>query len=701
MPKRVHRVLKLAIVVVILLLGPSPRAHAQARRGDDEQLREMLKQWLEGKEVHRPAPGCTENCYVLSSLSLGGAVDESLTFVLKGTLLVPGPTKVPLFGPASQVRLDDVTIDGANPVIGFEEDHYYVVTAARSFTVRGRLTLANDELLTVTGPLVSLDAKLTRGRLVEGEKLSGLSGATLHFDPMTPESKTEAENRTPKVFRLSRAVHIGKETGFVFRLVMSQATDLGVVRLPLSNGERVDEVSGAPGWTTAGNELLLPTTGTSANVTVTGVLTDGAARDGVRSFGADPRSAYEWWLVEADPDYHVEIDGEPKLVENTQSPIPPTLPTARTYLVERGQHLEVEAKSLVRGDVLAAVARLQARFVSVTSRGEVIGDETIAYDNNGLEHLTFTPSGQPIYLSTDGHPGRVLHTEAGSPRMLVPLEIGAHRLRVQTLSETRLSPLAGLLAVPMSDYPLTTSAIEVTLGLPRDVVPIGFFGGDSARWAFARGDGIAALIGVAVACFAFRTRRTRLLGSPATAGLWFVSCGAFVVATAALFFAGAAFLLSRFLRGNLLFAASAAALLLSIFGAQSALTGSANEDSKAGLSVQAPPLPQPESSHPDGRPPSTIELKAGAAPVSLSIPTSEHYVRTSRQLVTSQRPFVPRLLYATPALLTLLQAAWLGAVALLVLAHRGGLGRLFVRLRERLSRRAEPGAENPEALPRW
>lgn len=697
MSKALRRVLELCALLVVLFSTPRVRAQAV----DDAELKMMLRQWLLNQEVHREPQPCTEGCYVLSSLSIRGAVARSLTFVLRGSLLGQGPVKVALFGPASDVRLDELTLDGERPVIGFDEDHYFLLTSSKTFTLRGRLTLGADEMLTVVGPLVAFDAELTQGRVVEGDKLSGLANTSLHFDPMTPESASEAEARTPKVFRLARQVKIAKETGFVYHLTMSQAQDLGVVHLPLRYGERVDEVSGATGWGRSGDELLLPTNGKGAEVTITGILEDGAAKDGVRTFRPDERSTYEWWMVESEPDYQVETAGDGKPVENSQSPIPSTLPTARTYLVQRGQRLEVEAHSLVRGDVLAAVARSEKQFVSITSQGEMIGDETIAYDNNGLEHLTFAPAGQPIYLSTDGRPGRILHTQAGGTEMLVPMEVGSHHLRVQSLAQARLFPLAGVLTVPMSDSPLTTSVVDVTVGVPRDVLPVGLIGGDLARWIFTRGDGVAALFGVGLACFGFRNKKTRILGSLATVGLWWVSREAFVYAGAGLFLVGAAFLASRFLRGNALFAASAAALIVSLFGARAVLTGDVVEEPKRELFVQAPSLPQPETSGLGDRVGSSIDVKTGATPVSLSLPTSERYVQTSRQIVTSRRPFVPRLIYVTPALLAGLEIAWFGLVGALAFAHRQGLAAAWTRVKERLSRRVEPGATDAERAPRW
>src|SRR5580698_5619337 len=158
MPGSLSRVLRYCLLC-LLVLAPRP---ALATPTDDAQLREMLKLWIENKEV-RPTPQCDKSCYVLSSLSLSGAVGEPIRFVLTGTLLFPEKTKVPLFGPSSQVRLDELTLNGGPPVVGFEEDHYYVITDLHSFTLRGTITLSNDQMLTVVGPLVSLDAELTRG----------------------------------------------------------------------------------------------------------------------------------------------------------------------------------------------------------------------------------------------------------------------------------------------------------------------------------------------------------------------------------------------------------------------------------------------------------------------------------------------------------------------------------------------------------
>jgi hypothetical protein len=517
-------------------------------------------------KVAEPAPPpepCKEDCFLLSSLSLHGSVSGSMTFELKGGIRAKEQIKVPLFGPPGQVRLDDVTIDGAPAAIGFDGDRYHVFTSARAFTVRGRVTLGTDQMLAVTGPIVAVDAHLASGRLVEGERLSGVVSAVLHFDPMTEGA--EAKPKTPPVFRLARALRFGRETSFTYKLTASQGNDLGTIRLPLRYGEKVSDVQGATGWSVEGEELLLPTSGHEAEITIAGTLPNSSVGS-AKAFSPDARSAYEWWLVEADPEHRVDAGGEPKLVETSQSPIPPAFPGARVYLVQKGQALEVDARSLVRGDVLAAVARTHRRHVAITGPGELISDETIGYDNNGLDHLMVTPAGKAMYLSTDQDAQRILHTTAGAKEVLVPMRAGTHQLRLQSLAEAKLWPVVGALSIPPSTYPLATSAAETTIGLPEYVHPLVVLGGDRARWAFARGDLVAIALGIALACFGFRTAKTRALASVCTAGLWFVSKEGFVVATSGLFLAGAIFLASRFVRGTWLLVASGLLTVIALLG---------------------------------------------------------------------------------------------------------------------------------------
>src|SRR5215471_990764 len=162
---------------------------------------EALGRWV----ARRQGATCTERCFALHRLRLTGSVTAgTLRFELEGSLLTDGPFAVPLFGAPARVRVDQTTESGKPAAIGFEGDHYFLFTAARRFLVKGTLTLDDDRVLTIPGPLNSFEAELADGRCVEGARLSGLSSATVHFDRAITKQAVE-----PTVFQLSRAVRVG------------------------------------------------------------------------------------------------------------------------------------------------------------------------------------------------------------------------------------------------------------------------------------------------------------------------------------------------------------------------------------------------------------------------------------------------------------------------------------------------------------
>jgi hypothetical protein len=614
----------------------------------------------------------------------------ALRFTVTGVVRAKEETKVPLFGPASQVQLTQTTRNGQPLQLGFADGAYVAFLPPGPFTLRGEMKLSEDATLTVKGPMNSLSAKLSHGRLVEGEALSGLADQTLHFDPMKPDAQ-DAPAKIPQTFRLSRALRIGKEIQFTYRVTVSQGVDLGSVTLPLAYDEKVREVSGATSWVQEGNQLRAVVAGKDADLTVTGTLPK------LVPFTTSERSAYEWWMVEHEPDRRVTCAGEGKFVDNGQSPIPATLPTAKTVLVQRGQRFDIEAKPLIRAGALSAVARAERRFCAVTPSGETIIDDVLAYENNGQDNLVFTPAGEPMYVATDGAAEPIYRTELGKPEIFVPMVPGAHSLRTQSVTQVRLRAALGLLSVPMHALPIATSASTVTVGMPSDVHPLAVFGGDKTKWFFTKTDGAALLIGALAALGGFRTRKTRALGAVATMGLWFVSAPAFVLALVALLCAGAIFVASRFLRGGRLGAAATVLVAISLLVAKSGLSLT-DEEITRDLFAHEVHVPSPDAARPAS---AGMRSKEAEIPLSLSMPKSDVYVQVERQLITDKQPFVPRVLYVTTQALSFAKLAWFGVLGLLVFQFRGRFGWLRDKVKERLMRRpaAKPAPANPWATP--
>lgn len=660
--------------------------------------------------VKEPPPKCTERCFVVTRMVLDGSVAGGvLGFSAEGAVLAEHPVAVPLFGPPSKVRLESVTEDGKPAAIGFEGDHYYVVTAAKRFTVKGRLTLLGDLALTIPGPVNSLETSLTSGRMVEGQKLSGLVATTVHFD-----GGSEVNTAEPTVFQLSRALRVLRETSFEYRLVMRSGNDLGVIRLPLSLGEKVLDVAGSTGWKLEGNELVLPTAGNNATVTVTGTFVEPPRR-----LVADARSTYEWWLVESDGEHRVIASTDAasaKQVDSAESPLPRTQPSSRLFLAKRGETLDLSVQTLSAVDALAAVVRDHARTAVLTPRGDWVIDEQLTYENNGVDHLLFKPAGRPIFLATDGVAERLMH---GDEALMIALRKGSHTVRVQSLATASPAKLFGVLAVPTPDHPLTTSRATLNIGLPHAMHPIAVLGGDRLVWLVSGEHAVALAVAVLAAWLAASNRRDRLLLAVALGGLWFVAAPVFVATIAVVAIVFAFRVSGRLLEGTartltrLAIVGGAGLVVLVSFAASKSFDRS-HEPRTAEL-ASAPSGAEDvttktlayDSKHDEKKPAAESTavgnfaaqtagggLLRGVAPVALPLPSAERYARAARELVTRERPFSPRVVYVTTTALLPFAGLWALSILALAFAHRAKIVALRARLRELIA--PSPGVSPAE-----
>ncbi len=719
----------LAIAAPTLARSPAPNPPAQGESPPPPHATVTPGSWAaqlqELAELVKPADGgCADHCFVLEKMRFSGALDKgSLGFELEGELLAKGSYDVPLFGPADKIRIDRVTENGARATVGFEDGHYFVHTSASHFVIRGDLAVPDDRTLTVVGPLNSLDADLKGGRLTEGGHLTALTNQTVHFD-----AEGDAPPAQPPVFSIARALRVGKTIEFEYKLTAQSGTDLGLVRLPLRYGEKVVDVAGVTGWRIESEELLLPTVGKSADVTVTGTLAN------VASFSPDPRSPFEWWLLESDAEHRVLATGDAKQHDSTESPIVRREPNSRLFLVQRGQHIDVTVQTLQSMDVLAATIRSHSRLLVLTSAGDLVIQDTLSYDNNGLDYLYFTPDGKPLYLATDGAAERVMHKD-GSDDLMVPMRLGQHTSVVQSLGQVSIGSLFGRVALPGPRVALATGSEDLTLGLPSSVHPFLVTGGDTTHFAFSLTDALALALSAIAAAIALRGWSKRGLGTAAMFGVWFVSKPVFVAALAV----GALALvwpLLRRLRRPARIALGAAALLgaaglaipatfvakndASLIPHRTLVSGLANDESdlektkdSSGVMqqrVDAPTAPATPAATVASTP---VEgnlrvgnfaaqlahggVLDGVRPVQLSMPGYERSVYASRQLVTPTRPFAPTVFYVTDAGLAFLALAWLACATALAWSHRDQLRALRDRIREALAAKpAAPAAPTPE-----
>jgi len=723
-----------ALALLVLLVPSTGRADPPAPPpGSWGAEMASLAQWLQQRSA---SPACTEHCFVLTRLHLTGAPAGAMQSTPDGPVRAAGPTPVPLFGPPANARVDHVTENGKPAAVGFEGDHWFVVTPAGRFSIAGTLALRDDLALQIPGPLDELDTDLARGRIVEGPHLSGLTGATVHFD----RDATSAPAAEAPVFQLSRAVRIGRETMFEYRLVMRSGQDLGVVKLPLAYGEKVLEVTGSAGWTSQGTDLVLPTAGRTAQIEITGTLPS------VGHYVPDARSTYEWWLIESDVEHRTGVTGDAPQLDASESPIARTQASARLFLVGRGQHLDVTAQPLVATEALAAVVRQHTRKLVLTARGDLVADDELTYENDGIDWLAWPPTGRAVFLGTDGKAERVMRAAAGDDDVLVPLRVGTHTVHLQSMSSASIGALGGWLAVPTPTHALATSRATLTLGLPAGVHPLAVLGGDRPWLALHTADAVAVAASILLALLGLRGRARRGLGAVSLAGLWLASPAAWELLVGGALFCLAAWLAARLLPrvprlvawaalgllafvGGISLTASHAPMRTASLGSTTitraldednrAVDGLENLEKKAGERAAGPMRADPANAQntiPAQQAQPAYDLPAdalgqengrravggivkGVAPVALPLPAYDRSVVVTRELVTRDRPLSLGVLYVTNAGLAPLVAAWLACIALLARLFAPSFARGVRALRDRLARDPAHAPATPVAPP--
>ena len=433
------------------------------------QLEELFKWLTLTRDLVPREKGCDGPCYILTSLQLNGsAAANSFSFTARGHVLADRPVLVPLLGRPEQVILRKVTLNGQPAVIGFSDDHYYVRTAERQFSVSGEMTLTRESSFLVPGPVTLFAADIAGGRVAEGNLLPGISQMALHIE------RAAAAQRAQEVepfFKLSRAYRVQKEITFEYRVMLQSPQEMTSVSLPLKLGETVLAVDGFRGWKQERDRLLVPVAGRSAGFTVSGRMNE------LASITPDERSAYEWVLVEADPEHRLMVKTTARQIDSSESPIPRSLTQSKLFLLSRGQRLDTEVRELATREALAMIVSSHARIAVWTNEGDLVTQDDIEYQNSGLDFMPFKGDGRILYLDADRAPQKILGQDDRKDEILIPLEKGTHTVRMQSIGKARKGFLLGVLPIPFPDYPLTISRASVEVDTPDGIVPLWLSGG--------------------------------------------------------------------------------------------------------------------------------------------------------------------------------------------------------------------------------
>jgi hypothetical protein len=676
-----------------------------------------LAEWLSHKAGK---PVCAARCFALDDLELHGDGGRGeLRFVLRGAVLAEGVVDVPLFGTPADVRLEDVKLDGHAATIGFDGDHYFLHTDARSFTLEGRIVLGEARALTVVGPVNALHGKLEAGRIVEGSSFSGLLGRVLHFDDGAPPKPVEVN--APPVFELSRSFRLGHEPSFEYRLGIRSGAEIGEVRLPLGLDERVVAVDGSADWKVSDGTLRMTLAGKAASVVIRGTLGGLGSLEG-KSLSPDPRAQSETWTFDPDDEHRVRVVGDGLRLDRDKSAMP-LGQHGQVWLLQRGRHLQLSTSTLGTMRALAATMHRSSSTVVLGERGDVVIDQTFQYAAEGVDFTALQLAGKPLYLATDGRADRLVRDGADEASLALPLLDGTHQARVQSLAHLEPNRWAGLLELPSTHAAMPVTHAEVRIGLPERIEPIAVLGGDRPRLLLSLGALALAAIGGVIGAWLGKRSSTRALG--AIAGIGFAASlpTLFVasVATAALAAIGRAAFVRMSGSPRRRFGMLAAAVASALLGV--ALLANVRSDKLAaapesgGFAVgqthpaltyasatpaAEPPLERAKDVDSDGKPaapgsPAMVDTVTrdrervdtpvggvgaalstgeGTRSVAMALPQARRWLSVDAELVTADRPLRPRVWYVTTDLVNALLAAWIAASLLLAWRHRDAIARI-------------------------
>jgi len=663
------------------------------------QMEEFTRWLMQTRKLVPSTSNKPEPFYTLEELSLSGSVMQNkYTFTLKGSVVSDEIMFVPLFGAPHQVLLKNITINNEPAIVGFNEsDYYYVGTKQKSFIIRGEMSLRNELSFSIPGPVNYFSASLSDGRVVEGNILPGLTNTVIHLE--SGKKQESSEINLPPLFQVSRAVRIQKEITFEYQVKVRSGSEISSVTLPIRYSEIVLDIPGITGWKITNGELTVPVSGKDVQFSIVGRLPK------LVPFETDPRSTYEFWLVESDMEHRVRVKTTGKQIDSGESPIAKQLTSPKLFLLTKGQQIEMDVRSLSSIEALAVVISNQSRRIVWTKEGTLVAEDTLTYQNNGLDYLPFNCSGKPGYFEIDTISQKILsENPENKSQILIPLKKGEHSSRIQSTSHVKHGFLGGILKIPVPNHDLTISNASVVVGLPSGIIPIWFTGGGGINSPLDWLDIICLLIALGLSFLFFKEKKHRVACFIAIAGIYYLIPVIYYLCVIGMIFIGVVRLIILYIKGwkrwaifavigfiffvLLYIAYYSPGRYYDIVGSKSVPTYqeylSAKQDKSMAMeSPKAAPqesdesqMGQREFSSQQMNIPGSIgnttytgkEMVEGVIPVAIPMPFAEHNVYIHRQIVTREHPLTPTLFYITDTLLYPVYLFWFLCVVYIGLA---------------------------------
>lgn len=405
-----------------------------------------------------------EQLYALETVSISGDLESnSLVINGNGEVITGENVKVYLFGPASDILVKNVKVNGQDTSISFDDKGYFFVSERGKFYFTGNLEIRTigQIRLSVRGPMNELTFNLQHGYAIGGNKY-GLYNSEIIIQRAEKVSMIIDGN-----FKYTYAEKNQFYYGIKFKAFGST---LGSYTLKLYNNEIVTSVTGALKWEQKGNNLVLDLGSSEANVIITGFFNSLNLRIPLEE-------NRHHVVIESDPEKKISIQTTADEIDISQSTIPPTYSNARAFLASNSDIFYIDIKQLNVLPSLAASVRSSTNKLAITPKGSILGEMVYSYSNTGVDYIEVDigKDARPLYASTERAPVKLTAEE----KLLLSFpktQYGTLDL-VYFTTRNPIKPI-DLIDIPLAktELPITTATTQIYLS--SDYFVLKTFGAD-------------------------------------------------------------------------------------------------------------------------------------------------------------------------------------------------------------------------------
>jgi hypothetical protein len=183
----------------------------------------------------------------------------------------------------------------------------------------------------------------------------------------------------------------------------------------------------------------------------------------------------------------------------------------------------------VAREALSVVISKHSRLAVWTSDGDLVFQDQIDYQNNGLDFVSLKSGGKNLYLDIDAEPQKILGQDAINDEIMLPMQKGRHKVRLQGITTAKKGFLFGLLPLPFPDYPLTISQAVIEVDTPAGINPLWLFGGEGYANNIALSWVINLLLSLLISTILFKKLNIRIAATIFLFGLFLFSLGLYIL----------------------------------------------------------------------------------------------------------------------------------------------------------------------------